>query len=372
MRAKTGFSIITAMLLAVTVALSAPEGQKVGDVLFVRGEAWLIRGGERSALTPRSAIRGGDIVKTGVSGGVSVRMDDGGYVMEIKPRSEFMFDEPGAEAEKISSGMLNVGVVYVRHRSRDIGKKRKKDYYYLQVQTPSAVAGVRGTEFAVAVAPGGNGLVAVKDGQVSVGKDGGDEITLKMRQKLEIPAEEGEISEKGISDYFPETYSVEQWFETARKRALENVGPLTRRITASLRGNILKADKLAEEIAELAARITREARLAEKNRLRGQTIYYEQHRKEVERLFPVLKTRVRAFIRLDNRIRRRGRMLVWLLEQAAESDSPASPVAKKLIKKRLSAFREFESRLEKLRERRREILREKIPEMKQAGGALLR
>jgi len=369
MRIKTG-SLLLAAVLVVAASLSAAEARKAGQVLFVRGEAWHVRNGEKSAVAPGSMIRGGDILKTGSSGKVSVRFDNG-YVIEIGPRSEFTFDEPGAETERLRTGMLDVGVAYVKHRSRDKRKKRAGDYDYLQVQTPSAVAGVRGTDFAVAVAPDGKGLVAVKEGQVNVSKIGGGGITLNMRQKLEIPAEKAEISEENVSDYFPEQYNVEQWFETARTRALKNVGPVARRLAVSVKNDILKAERLADEIAELTDKITLEARLAEKNRLKGQTIFYKQHKHEVERLFPQLKAGVRAFIRLDNIIRRRGRVLAWLMEQAAEPGSPAPPAAKRLIETHYSAFEKLGSRLNQLRAKRREILREKVPEMKRAARLIL-
>ncbi len=372
MRIKVGLLLLLMLLLTSPLVLSAPEGQKVGEVFFVRGDAWLIRDGEKETITPASLIKGGDIIKTGDSAKVSMGLESG-YVIEIKSRSEFMFDEPGAEAEEITSGIINVGVVYIKHRSRGAKKKKKrKDYHYLQIQTPSAVAGVRGTQFAVAVAPDGKGLLAVEDGQVGLSKGNGEEIKLNMRQKIEIPGGEGKISEKGITDYFPEQYSVEQWFAAARERALKNVGPVARRLVASVKDNIIKSEKIAGEILKLASEITRQARLAEKNRIRGQSVLYKRHQGEVRKFLPVLRAKVRLFIRLDNRIRWRGRMLGWLLEQAAEPDSPAPPVAKKLIKRHYSTFKKFETRLEELQKKRRTILREKIPEMKRAAGLISR
>jgi len=367
---KTGFLLIITILLTVSAALGAPETQKVGEVLFVRGRAWLIRDGEKSALASQSAVRGADIVKTGHSAQVSVRLE-GGYVMSIRPRSEFMFDEPGAETETVSSGMLNVGVVHVKKRSRDAKKKKKKDYYYLQVQIPSAVAGVRGTDFAVAVSPAGKSLVAVKEGLVGVAEEGKVETTLKMRQKLEIPAE-GKISEEKISDYFPEQYSVYQWFDVSRKRALNNVAEVARGLAVPIKDNILQAEKLLEDIIKLADKITEQARLAEKKRLRGQSALSKEHRSMVKKLFPLLVAKVRSFIRLDNRIHRRRRVLAWMLEQAAEPDSPVGPAAKKLIESHYSNLEKLSGRLEKLRARRRQVLSEKIPEMKRVARAIIR
>ena len=127
---------------------TAALGADAGEIKQVHGRAHLERGGERLALRVGMPVREADRVVTGADGTVGITFADNS-LLSIGPNSDFaieryVFDSTthvGEFDSRLSKGSL-AGVS---------GKIVKQSPEAMRVHTPSAIMGVRGTDFVVQV-----------------------------------------------------------------------------------------------------------------------------------------------------------------------------------------------------------------------------
>lgn len=101
-------------------------------------------------------IYSGDMIKTLSNGSVTLKLN-GGSIVTVKPDSEFVIPEdPANTKEKVSVIRVMQGALFAR---------AKKEENSLNVGTPNAICGVRGTEFEVNVI-GDQTCVEVYEGMV--------------------------------------------------------------------------------------------------------------------------------------------------------------------------------------------------------------
>ena len=136
---------LAAILFWVSTAALAADA---GEIKQVHGRAHLERGGERLALRVGMPVREADRVVTGPDGTVGITFADNS-LLSIGPNSDFaieryVFDSTthvGEFDSRLSKGSL-AGVS---------GKIVKQSPEAMRVHTPSAIMGVRGTDFVVQV-----------------------------------------------------------------------------------------------------------------------------------------------------------------------------------------------------------------------------
>ena len=104
----------------------------------------------------------GDTITTGYDG--FVELDQEGLVLKINPDTVFTLQEKDEKGEKTGVFSLALGSIKFRY-DRITGKEP-------MIQTPSCVAGVRGTEFSVFAGADGSALIVVDSGQVEVESEG--------------------------------------------------------------------------------------------------------------------------------------------------------------------------------------------------------
>ncbi len=104
----------------------------------------------------------GDTITTGYDG--FVELDQEGLVLKINPDTVFTLQEKDQKGEKTGVFSLALGSIKFRY-DRITGKEP-------MIQTPSCVAGVRGTEFSVFAGADGSALIVVDSGQVEVESEG--------------------------------------------------------------------------------------------------------------------------------------------------------------------------------------------------------
>ncbi|MBI5203007.1 MAG: FecR domain-containing protein [Elusimicrobia bacterium] len=134
----------------------------------------------------------GDEIKTGRGSRTVVKFDDGSKV-ELGPNSAFALEEAenNQATMKFSLGFMKAWVTKALSRR-------------FQVKTPTAVCSVRGTEFGVNVAEGGNTSVAVFSGLVGVGDTKGNEVLLSEGQKVDVTQAGITTKSEGSSEQGPE------------------------------------------------------------------------------------------------------------------------------------------------------------------------
>jgi hypothetical protein len=138
-----------ALLLAVSAVIPArAEAPHIAQVKTVRGDAFIVRGGERIAAKPGDLLYQSDVVTTNSNGAIGFTFIDN-TVFSTGPDSEvaleqFRFDSSnfsGAMLADMRKGSLTVVTGDITRSSPDA----------MKIKTPTSILGVRGTTFAVRV-----------------------------------------------------------------------------------------------------------------------------------------------------------------------------------------------------------------------------
>jgi hypothetical protein len=149
-RAVRRVLLLAALLLAGTVA-PAPAQEVVGSVADLTGDAQLGRGGAWSAVAIGTEVALGDTVRTGRPGRLRIVFRDDS-VLAVADDTEVRIDEQVFDPDAGSvSTLLRLLKGKVRSLLSDYYKQYGASY---EVETPVAIASVRGTEFVITYDPG--------------------------------------------------------------------------------------------------------------------------------------------------------------------------------------------------------------------------
>ncbi|TVR70273.1 MAG: hypothetical protein EA427_06245 [Spirochaetaceae bacterium] len=159
--------VILAVIPPVAVELAA---EPVGRIEYLHGEAALLRDGEivqGPALSPGEELFGMEVIQTGSDGYVEVLLTTGGRAaVRIRENTAYYVDtetrtDGGIRTRlRLLSGSLEIGVEQIARNST------------MDVETRTAVIGVRGTEFDILTAPDGSSLLGVRRGRVDLSTQG--------------------------------------------------------------------------------------------------------------------------------------------------------------------------------------------------------
>lgn len=172
-----GFMLLIVVLIFMSHALAIV--QRVAVVDSITGSAKLIRDGEGAPLSLKvgQLVHAGDVIRTGPDGSVELRWARWAGAMRIKigPNTKFTVKRAvtnrstGVEESRLR---VDEGSIWVRLRRALAGKSK------FEVETPTAVAAVRGTIFRVTVRSDGTSEVSVWKGTVSVEAGKGGAVTV--------------------------------------------------------------------------------------------------------------------------------------------------------------------------------------------------
>lgn len=168
--------IVVALLFSCAPVLAADTA--AGTVAFVQGRVTIMKeGGKRGAFSDARVgdeVRAGDIIKTGADSKAQITLRDYS-VIHVAPNSmmqlkQFVLNRDSGTRNVVVSateGRLRFVVSKVVKVSSVSGEDNGKDSSF-SVQTPTAVAGIQGTDFTVTVSRT-HTTVAVFEGIVKVG-----------------------------------------------------------------------------------------------------------------------------------------------------------------------------------------------------------
>ncbi len=134
---------------ALAVALPAAAGE-VGLVKVSRGSVHIERAGASLAAAVGTPLQPADVIVTGADGAAGITFTDNS-VVSVGPGSEFSIDRYRFDSTTYAGefeGTLRRGRL-----AAVSGKLVKQAPEAMRIRTPSAVMGVRGTEFLVQVDP---------------------------------------------------------------------------------------------------------------------------------------------------------------------------------------------------------------------------
>ena len=143
-RARRGLVVVLGSVLAV-LAAGESLAQDVGRVKTVKGTVYIERAGQREVALVGTGVRQADTLVTGPDGAVGVTLSDD-TLLSAGPNSilvieRFVYDgnQPGSIEAALTKGTLAVVSGRIAKQAPDA----------MRVKTPSAILGVRGTEFVV-------------------------------------------------------------------------------------------------------------------------------------------------------------------------------------------------------------------------------
>ena len=138
-------AIVAAVLFVSMAPLWAAD---VGEIKTARGDAYIERGAERLPARVGLGVREGDKVVTGADAAVGVTFADNS-LLSVGPNSALAIDryvfDSTTNAGRFDSTLSKGTLAAVS------GKIVKQSPEAMRVHTPSAIMGVRGTEFVVQV-----------------------------------------------------------------------------------------------------------------------------------------------------------------------------------------------------------------------------
>jgi hypothetical protein len=181
-----GFALLMIFLVLLANSLSIVHRVAVVDAIAGSAHVQVHGEGDLIALGVGELVRSGDVVRTGPGSSVELRWTrwSGGMRIKLDENTTFkvmkaLVRRPSGEEE--SRLRVDRGSLWVRLRRALKGKSK------FEVETPAAVAAVRGTIFRVTVSDRGDVEVSVWDGTVAVRGGGRDEVAVGKGRAVRIP-----------------------------------------------------------------------------------------------------------------------------------------------------------------------------------------
>ena len=198
-------SLLRTSLIAISLVLltSLSYASTIGNVVLQEGVESVERKGTESNLNLDSDIMFMDNVKTG-KGEVGITFIDDTNVAVSSQSSliidDFVYDPNNAEGSKL---VLKIALGTVRYASGNIAKLNKQN---VDIRTPTARIGVRGTAFSMTVDEIGQSLIILLPnadgtvGEISVESDIGQVILTRAFQATSVRSRESNPSKPKILD----------------------------------------------------------------------------------------------------------------------------------------------------------------------------
>ena len=192
------------LLLTISLILfSTSVYGAIGNVVKHKGNASVERSGEKSVLKKGSDVEFKDNVRTG-DGNVGIKFVDETNVA-VSPHSsliidEFIYDPNSRSGSKL---VMNIALGTVRYASGNIAKLNRQN---VDIRTPTARIGVRGTAFSMTVDEIGKSLVILLPnadgtvGEIEVESGAGIVIMNQAFQATTVGVSEGKPSKPVILD----------------------------------------------------------------------------------------------------------------------------------------------------------------------------
>src|SRR4051812_37001129 len=138
-----------ALIVAVALGMSGPAvASEAGLIKVSKGSVQIQRAGSKIPATVGSAVRASDVIVTGADGSAGITFTDNSLV-SVGPNSVFAIDkyrfDTTTHAGEFEGNLKQGRLAAVS------GKMVKQSPESMKIRTPSAIMGVRGTEFVVQV-----------------------------------------------------------------------------------------------------------------------------------------------------------------------------------------------------------------------------
>jgi hypothetical protein len=144
----TPIRVLPLALALVLAGTSAGAAEDVGQIKVAKGQVSVDRSGRELPAQVGMGLAAADVVKTGADGSVGITMRDNS-LLSAGPNSVVSLDrfefDPTTHQGRFDSGLQRGTLAVVS------GRIAQQSPQAMTVRTPSAVLGVRGTDFVVSV-----------------------------------------------------------------------------------------------------------------------------------------------------------------------------------------------------------------------------
>ncbi|MBI5525352.1 MAG: FecR domain-containing protein [Deltaproteobacteria bacterium] len=340
------------LALAVPLAAQASPSDWEGQVRSVAGKVQAKAfGAQWHDAAPGENLLAGDRLKTGSDGAAIVALPDGSEI-KVSSGTLFEFNDSRHGEDSAGSVALFLGKLWARVQ------KAAGTRACFVVSTPTAVAGVRGTELEVGVADDGATLVSVAAGAVALSAEGG-EIEVKAGEHAE--AGHGEKPRPPVKG----AMKFEAWADLRRKALLADPRGVMRALMAKIKKEEQDLEAALERFKVLekeTALLVDKARLARSGK---QKDAYREIASEVEKGFAGLKKAAAAIETARNRLTMNATIMRHAYKAvSANKDLPAEARAE--LKSLITDLKNERVRLQKLRAEFKVEFRQKIGEVHRA------
>ncbi|MBN1104683.1 MAG: FecR domain-containing protein [Deltaproteobacteria bacterium] len=343
------------------------EGPPVGRIEQVRGMVTIVKSdGRQVGAQAGIALFSGDQVTAGEDAEVLFSVHEAEF--RLGRDSQIVIDD--LSAQDVEDGETVMALILGFLRSK-VGRLLGSPGGF-QLHTPTAVVGVRGTEFDTVVSMDAASAVVVDEGEVQIDWEG-QQGALGQGQMLEV--------EMGGKEWLPKRAAPrdkrdwESWRQKRIQRLFRHLPVLAPRFASKFDRTVVRSDQFSGRVNAQAERVRkgiksvrrateisrREARLAAQH-LKQEVLKF----KEMVQKFRHAKNRVRAMARLSKRVER-------FVEQKGErfTDRERSVIESSLkdISGKRQELREiFSSTTANIRETFKELREWKAEVMQRRGG----
>jgi hypothetical protein len=281
--------LVTILLGALLTGVHSASGRQEleGEVIDVTGRAWVQRGGEGDeiGLSSGDLLYAEDVLRTGADSTLEVRTPDGS-LLRVRQNSSLRMNDRRLTEGAGSSVSLFLGRLWCKVSKLLRGRS-------FHVETPTIVAGVRGTRYEVASYDDGTALVAVEEGNVELETE---DRTVEVAQGQAVETEYD--APPGAPMHFDR--SAEFWTRW-RQRRLDRIPQVLPRMTERMQFRLGKGLELSRT---LVARISQETDQMRFMMEKAVELKSQRRRRALRSLIMTIRNKWRNILRTLKRLER--------------------------------------------------------------------
>lgn len=147
--------------------VSRPNVTKEAEIVSVRGDAWVKFAGQQdwTGALAGQVLTSGDSIKTGAFGKLDILFIEGTQI-KVNDKTAFLIKQVRKPADKTGSTILKLEIGEIWSRARSVPEG-------LKIETPSATAAIKGTDWDILVDEKGTSYITVLKGTVELFNDFG-------------------------------------------------------------------------------------------------------------------------------------------------------------------------------------------------------
>mgnify|MGYP001210572820 CR=1 FL=1 len=216
------FKILSFMaaLFWVAAPLRADDPAKLALVVFKQGDASIVRGGKTIPAKVKDLIYEKDEIITGASGELSIQLSSG-VLVKISSGSKLVIDGIARSNQNTDLAIRLENGTILGQASKD-GKKLD-----MKIQSPTAIAGVRGTEFIID-ANQEQTSVLVNEGVVNVSNSAG-EVNVDVEPGNKVVSDGKELISSVLEAFEKQRFEIFERFNKEKQKSFDVVVDQVRR-----------------------------------------------------------------------------------------------------------------------------------------------